>query len=83
MVDVGVNEEAEVEDELIALVLGVGDDDGVAQDAVLGVGRVHGEVAVAEGLAGYDVLVEDVEVDQGGAGVRGRRRRVRGDAARG
>lgn len=53
------------------------DDDGEAEDGVLAVGRVDGEVAVAKGLPRDDVLLEDVEVDERrfGAGARG------GDAA--
>jgi hypothetical protein len=43
----------------------VGDDDGEAQDGVLAVGGVDGDEAVAEGLAGDDVFLEDVEVDEG------------------
>ncbi|GAW27031.1 putative nitrogen permease regulator 2 [Rosellinia necatrix] len=41
------------------------DGDGEAQDAVLPVGGVDGDEAVEECLAGDDVLLHDVEVDQG------------------
>lgn len=64
LVNVGLDEQAKVEDELVAHVLGVGDEDGVAEDGVLAVGRVDGHVAVAEGLAWDDVLLEDVKVDE-------------------
>lgn len=73
MVDVGLDEEAKVEDELIAQILSVRNDDGVAEDCVLAVGRVDGDVAVAKGLARDDVLLEDVKVDER------RARRVVGD----
>lgn len=65
LVDIGLDEDAKVEDELVAEILGVGDDDGVAEHGVLAVGRVDGYVAVAKGLAGDDVFVEDVKVDEG------------------
>jgi hypothetical protein len=68
MVDIGVEDEAKVEDELVAQILCVGDDDGVAEDGVLAVRGVDGEVAVAKGLAGDDVLVQDVKVDEGRLG---------------
>lgn len=64
VVDVGLDEEAKVEDELIAQILSVRNDDGVAEDGVLAVGRVDGDVAVAKGLARDYVLVEDVKVDE-------------------
>ena len=44
------------------------DDDGVTEDGVLSVRGVDGEVAVAKGLAGDDVLVENVKVDEGRLG---------------
>lgn len=68
VVDVGLDEEAKVEYELIAQILSVRDDDGVAEDGVFAVGRVDGDVAVAEGLARDDVLLQDVKVDEAGAG---------------
>ena len=68
LVDVGLDEESKVEDELIAHVLGVRDDDRVPKDGVLPVGGVYGYVAVAEGLTGDDVLVQNVEVDERSAG---------------
>jgi hypothetical protein len=68
LVNVGVDEQAKVEDELVALVLGVGDDDGEAEDGILAVGGVDGDVAVAKGLARDDVLLEDVKVDERRAG---------------
>jgi hypothetical protein len=64
LIDVGVEDQAKVEDELIAQVLGVGDDDGVAEDGILAVGGVDGDIAVAEGLTGDDVFLEDVKVDE-------------------
>lgn len=64
VVDVGLDEEAKVEDELVAQVLVVGNDDGVAEDGVLAVGGVDGDVAVAKGLARDNVLLQDVKVDE-------------------
>jgi len=74
VVGVGLDEQAKVEDELVALVLCVGDDDGLPEDGVLAVGGVDGDEAVAKGLPGDDVLLQDVEVDERRArgGVRGR-----------
>lgn len=46
----------------------MGDNDGIAQDGVLAIGGVDGQVAVAEGLARDDVLLQDVEVDEGSFG---------------
>lgn len=68
LVYIGLDEEAKVEDELIALILGVSDDDGEAEDGVFVIGGVDGDVAVAKGLSGDDVLVQDVKVDEGLAG---------------
>lgn len=68
MVDISVEDEAKVEDELVAQVLCMGDDDGVAEDGVLSIRSVDGEVAVAKCLAGDDVLVQDVKVDEGSLG---------------
>lgn len=65
----GLDEQAEVEDELVALVFGMSDDDGEAKDGVFAVGRVDGEVAVAKGLARDDVFLEDVEINEGWTGV--------------
>lgn len=64
LVGVDIDEQTKVEDELIALVLGVGDDDGIAEDGVFAIGRVYGNIAIAKGLPGDDVLLEDVEVDE-------------------
>ena len=61
---VDIDEQTKVEDELIALVLGVGDDDGVAEDGVFAIGGVYGDIAIAEGLPRDDVLLEDVEVNE-------------------
>lgn len=57
-----LHHDAKVEHELVARVLLVRDEDGVADDDMLarGVGRRH--EAVAEGLAGDDVGLEMVEV---------------------
>lgn len=63
---VGLDDQAKVEDELVALVLWVGDGDGEAQDAVLGVRVVDGDVAVEEGLARDDVLLQHVKVEEAG-----------------
>lgn len=68
MVDISIEDEAKVKDELVAEILCVGDDDGVAEDGVLSVRGVDGEVAVAKGLAGDDVLVQHVKVDEGRLG---------------
>lgn len=53
---------AKVEHELVARVLLVRDEDGVADDDVLARGVGGGHEAVAEGLAGDDVGLEVVEV---------------------
>ena len=62
-----LDEQAKVEDELIAQILSVRDDDGVAENGVLSVGGVDGDVAVAKGLARDNVLLQDVKVDEGRA----------------
>lgn len=64
LVALGLHQQAKVEDELIAHVLCMRDDDGKPQDGVLSVGGVDGDIAVAEGLAGDDVLLQDVKVDE-------------------
>lgn len=68
MVDVGLDEEAKVEYEFIAQILCVGNDDGVAEDRVFAVWGVYCDVAVAKRLAGNDVFLEDVKVDERRAG---------------
>ena len=50
------------------------DDDRMAEDGKLAVGRIDGDIAVAEGLAGDDVLMQDIKIDEtdpGGIGVSG------------
>lgn len=74
---VALDDQAEVEDELVALVLWVGDGDGEAEHAVLaavvgGRGRVDGDVAVEEALARDDVLLQHVEVEEARLALRGR-----------
>ncbi|KFY89901.1 hypothetical protein V498_06268 [Pseudogymnoascus sp. VKM F-4517 (FW-2822)] len=61
------DDDAEVEDELVARVLLVVDAHGEAEDAVVAAGVAAGDVAVAEGLArdhevGYGVEVEELRV---------------------
>lgn len=64
LVALRLHQQAEVEDELIAHVLGMWDDHRESQDGVLAIGRVDGDIAVAEGLARDDVLLQNVEVDE-------------------
>lgn len=63
LVDISLDEDAEVEDEFIAQILGVGNNDREAEHGVLAVWGVDSDVAVAKGLAGDDVFLEDVKVD--------------------
>jgi hypothetical protein len=71
LVDIGFKDDAKIKNELIAEVLGVCNDDGISEHGILAVGGVDGDEAVAKGLAGDDVLMEDVEIDEGLAGVEG------------
>lgn len=41
------------------------DDNRVTENRELSIGRVDGQIAVAEGLAGDNVLMENVKVDEG------------------
>lgn len=68
VVDVGLDQKAKVEHEFIAQILCVGNDDGVAEDSVFAVWGVYCDVAVAKWLAGNDVFLEDVKVDERRAG---------------
>lgn len=61
---VGLDDQAEVEYELVALVLGIGDGHGKAQDAVLPIRISHRDIAVEEGFARNDVLLQHVEVEE-------------------
>lgn len=64
LVDIALDDQPKVEDELVALVLGVGDGDGEAEHRVLGVGVIDGNVPVEEGVAWDDVLLEDVKIEE-------------------
>lgn len=64
LVALGLDQQAKVEDELIAHILWIPNDHGEPQDGVFAVGRVDCDIAVAEGLAGDDVLLQDVKVDE-------------------
>lgn len=65
------DDDAEVEDELVARVLLVVDAHGEAEDAVLTAGVATGDVAVAEGLARDHEVGYGVEVEEGGGLVAG------------
>lgn len=64
LVALRLHQQTKVEDELIAHVLGVRDDYRESQDSVLAVRGVDGDITVAEGFAGDDVLLQDVKVDE-------------------
>jgi hypothetical protein len=64
LVDIALDDQAEVEDELVAVVARARDGHGEAQHKVLAFRVGHGDVAVAEGLARDDVLLQHAEVEQ-------------------
>jgi hypothetical protein len=64
LVAFGLHQQAKVEDELIAHVLCMRNDHGEPQDSVFAVGRVDCDIAVAKGLAGDDVLLQDVKINE-------------------
>lgn len=62
LVDIGLDDKAEVEDELVAEILGVCDDNWIAKDGVFTVGGVDGHITVAERLAGDYIFLQNIEV---------------------
>lgn len=64
------NHNAKVEDELIALVLGVSNGHRQAQHRVLALGLIDRDEAIEEGLARDDVLLHYIKVEQAGLPLR-------------
>ena len=65
MIDVGVKNEAEVEDKLIARIFRVRNNHRVSQYRVLSIWCVNGQVAIAKSLPWNDVLVKHVKINKG------------------
>lgn len=64
LVDITLHHQPEIENELVALVLWIGNGNGEAEHRVFGVWVVDGDVAVEEGVARDDVLLQDVKVEE-------------------
>ena len=60
----GVDDEAKVENEFVAVITLIRDRYGEAQNAVFPLGIRHSDEAVAKGLARDDVLLHDAEVEE-------------------